>query len=540
MTAAYELFRLARRRDRVRLAVWLLAIAVVMAGSTASTVRLYPTHADLVHLARTIQGTRATLAFYGPAAQLDTVGGVVLWKPGGIALVLAGLLALLTVVRHTRAEEEAGLAELTGAGAVGRLAPLAAGIGLAVAASLGLGLLVGLGLAATGAGGVGAIGAGLEFAAVGIVFAAVAAVTSQVCGSARSASGLAGAVLAAAYLVRALADGATGLGWLAWFSPIGWVQRLDPYAANPRWWVLLLPAAATVALVGAAFALRARRDLGAALLSSRPGPSMAGPGLLAGPRGAFGLAWRLQRAGLAAWAVGFAVLGLLAGGLASSVGSFVGDSTSTRDLLDRLGGDSNVAGLADSYLSAALGIAGVAASAYAILAVLRLRAEEEAGRVEPLLAAAVSRQRLVASYLVLSLGGVAGLLAVLGAACGLARGVATGEVPRQVGRLLVAGLALAPAAWLLAGVAVLLLGLVPRRTSLAWAVFGLAVVLGPLGAALDLPAGVQDLSPYSHLPHLPAPSVPASDLVGLLVLTVLAALAVVGGLLAYRRRDLPA
>ena len=537
MTAAYQLFRLAGRRDRVRLAVWLLAIAAVMAGSTASTVRLYPTHADLAHLARTIQGTRATLAFYGPAAQLDTVGGVVLWKPGGIALVLAGLLAVLTVVRHTRAEEEAGLAELTGAGAVGRLAPLAAGFGLAAGASLALGLLVGLGLAVTGAGGVGAIGAGLEFAAVGIVFAAVAAVTSQVCGSARSASGLAGAVLAAAYLVRALADGAAGLGWLAWWSPIGWVQRLDPYAASPRWWVLLLPAAATIALAGAAFVLRARRDLGAALLSSRPGPPVGGPGLLAGPGGAFGLAWRLQRAGLAAWAVGFAVLGLLAGGLASSVGSFVGDSTSTRDLLERLGGQ---AGLADSYLSAALGIAGVAASAYAILAVLRLRAEEEAGRVEPLLAAAASRQRLVASYLALSFGGAAGLLVVLGAACGLARGVATGEVPRQVGRLLVAGLSLAPAAWLLAGVALLLLGLVPRRTSLAWAVFGLAVVLGPLGAALDLPAGVQDLSPYAHLPHLPAPSVPASGLVGPLVLTLLAALAVVGGLLAYRRRDVPA
>ena len=502
--------------------------------------RLYPTHADLVHLARTIQGTRATLAFYGPAAQLDTVGGVVLWKPGGIALVLAGLLALLTVVRHTRAEEEAGLAELTGAGAVGRLAPLAAGIGLAVAASLGLGLLVGLGLAATGAGGVGAIGAGLEFAAAGIVFAAVAAVTSQVCGSARSASGFAGAVLAAAYLVRALADGATGLGWLAWFSPIGWVQRLDPYAANPRWWVLLLPAAATVALVGAAFALRARRDLGAALLSSRPGPSMAGPGLLAGPRGAFGLAWRLQRAGLAAWGVGFAVLGLLAGGLASSVGSFVGDSTSTRDLLDRLGGDSNVAGLADSYLSAALGIAGVAASAYAILAVLRLRAEEEAGRVEPLLAAAVSRQRLVASYL-------AALPRRRGRAArrprrGLRSGARGGDRRGAAPGGSAGGRGAGPGSC----------GLVARRRRPAparagaaadvpgWAVFGLAVVLGPLGAALDLPPGVQDLSPYSHLPHLPAPSVPASDLVGLLALTLLAALAVVGGLLAYRRRDLPA
>ena len=131
---------------------WLVGIAVVMAGSAASTRKLYPTHAELAALARTIQGTRATLAFYGPALQLDTVGGVVLWKPGGIALVLAGLLGLLTVVRHTRAEEEVGRAELAGAGAVGRLAPLAAALALALAAELALGLLVGLGLAVGGRG----------------------------------------------------------------------------------------------------------------------------------------------------------------------------------------------------------------------------------------------------------------------------------------------------------------------------------------------------------------------------------------------------
>jgi ABC-2 type transport system permease protein len=182
----------------------------------------------------------------------------------------------------------------------------------------------------------------------------------------------------------------------------------------------------------------------------------------------------------------------------------------------------------------------VAASAYAILAVLRLRGEEEAGRVEPLLAAAVSRRRLIASHLILSLGGVTGLLAVLGAAAGLTRGIGDGQPAGQIGRLLIAGLVLAPAAWLLAGVALLLIGLLPRWTAMTWAVFGLAVVLGPLGAALDLPTDVQDLSPYTHLAHLPAASMPGSAVVGLASLTLLAAIAVAGGLLGYRRRDIPA
>ena len=121
---------------------------------------------------------------------------------------------------------------------------------------------------------------------------------------------------------------------------------------------------------------------------------------------------------------------------------------------------------------------------------------------------------------------------MVGVAAGLTRGAQTGHPVHELGRLVVAGLALAPAAWLLAGRCAPCCSACCRaRAALAWAVYGLAVVLGPLGAALDLPVGVQDLSPYTHLPQLPAASVPASDLAGLVGLTALA---------VARRRGRPA
>ena len=55
--------------------------------------------------------TPATLALYG-RIYADSVGGLVAWRLGGIALALAGLMSILIVVRHTRAEEETGRAEL--------------------------------------------------------------------------------------------------------------------------------------------------------------------------------------------------------------------------------------------------------------------------------------------------------------------------------------------------------------------------------------------------------------------------------------------
>jgi ABC-2 type transport system permease protein len=536
VTGVRVLLAVAVRRDRVRLAVWIVALAGIMAGSAASTARLYPTHASLETLARGLQGTPATLALYGPPAQLGTVGGVAMWKPGGIGLVLAGLLGLLTVVRHTRAEEEVGLTELTGAGGVGRLAPLASSLVLSTLVAVGLGLLVTLGLVATASGGGGAIGAGLSFAAMVFVFSGVAAVAAQVAVTGRAANGLGGAVLGASYLIRAVADGSSRLSWLSWLSPIGWVQRLEPYAASPRWWVLALPLLTGLALVAIAAVLRSRRDLGAALLASRPGPAVGGA-RLAGP---FGLAWRLQRGPFVAWAIGFAGLGGLLGWLAAQIGSLVDQGSGTADLLAKLGGRSN---LVDSYLGAAFGFGAIAASAYAVLVVLRLRTEEEAGRVEPLLAGSVSRGRLLGAQLVLALGGAVALLAILGLVAGLAHGLDPGagtSVGAQVPRLVLAALAQAPAAWLLAALAVLLVGAIPLHAVLSWAVLGVAVVLGPLGAVIGLPGWAQDISPYAQIPHLPAPSVPAGDLVPLAVLTALAVVALAAGVASYRRRDIPA
>ena len=123
----------------------------------------------------------------------------------------------------------------------------------------------------------------------GLLFAAVAAVAAQLTESARSATGIAVAVLGAAYLLRAVGD--TGPTWLSWISPIGWAMRVRAFAAE-QWWVL-------VALVGLAVVLgdRVSGPRGAsgpgrraAAATPRPG-SQAPPGL----RSTFALAWRLHR-----------------------------------------------------------------------------------------------------------------------------------------------------------------------------------------------------------------------------------------------------
>src|SRR3954452_21796827 len=303
MAGTRELLRLALRRDRVMIPAWVLGLAAAVLVTASSYGSLYTTEASRREGVRTLGTTPATLALYG-RIYADSVGGLVGWRRGGIALALAGLMSVLLVTRHTRAEEETGRAELVRAGAVGRNAPLAAALLTAALASLALGVLVAAAVLASGLGASGALALGSIYAATGLVFGATAAVSAQVTESARAANMLAIAVLGAAFALRAI--GGAAPHWLSWLSPLGWAQAVRAFAGE-RWWLLLPLLGLAALLCVVATRLHAARDLGAGILPPRPGPAR---GTLACP---LGLAWRLQRWALAGWAAGYAILGLAFG-----------------------------------------------------------------------------------------------------------------------------------------------------------------------------------------------------------------------------------
>ncbi len=128
---------------------------------------------------------------YGPAFDLSTAGGFTAWRIGGLLAVFTALMAIFTVTRHSRAEEDSGRAELLASGAVGRSALLTAAIAVAAGASLLIGMLEALVLIAADLPVAGAIALGLATAATGVVFAAIAAVACQLAADARTANGIA-------------------------------------------------------------------------------------------------------------------------------------------------------------------------------------------------------------------------------------------------------------------------------------------------------------------------------------------------------------
>ena len=111
--------------------------------------RSIPPTPTCVELARTSAASAASLALNGLVSG-TSLGAVVASQLLLLGATAAGLMSTLLVVRHTRAEEEAGRAELIGSAVVGRHAPLTAAVVVGIGANLVLALLVAVGLIGLG------------------------------------------------------------------------------------------------------------------------------------------------------------------------------------------------------------------------------------------------------------------------------------------------------------------------------------------------------------------------------------------------------
>jgi ABC-2 type transport system permease protein len=520
-TATGLLLRFNLRRDRLMLLWWVLGVVLLYWSQAVSVEGLYPTQAEFDRAAASMADNVAFVAMAGPARALNTVGGQVAWQASAFGAIVAGLMSMLLVGRHTRAEEESGRDELVRAGAVGRRAPVAAAALTVLVANVLLGGLVAASLIGYGLAVAGSVSLGLAAALAGLVFGSVALVAAQLTDGTRAMYGITGVVIGASYVLRAVGD--VGNGALSWASPIGWGQAMHAFSGE-RWWPALISVAAVAVLVAVALRLFDRRDIGSGLMAARPGPASAGPGL----RGSLGLAWRQQRASVAGWAAGLFLTGLAYGAIGDDVNDLLGDSQFAQDVFVQGGGT-----VVDSFYAVAVVILALMASGFAVASALRPRGEEDAGRLEGLLATGLTRRRWAAACLAVTTAGTLAVVSAAGLGLGLGYQLVTGD-DSAVGRLFGATLPYVAPVLLLAALTWLAYGLSPRWAGFGWVALTFCVVVSFFGELLQLPDWVVDLSPFSHLALMPAEPLAWGPLLALLAA---AAALGVAGTGALERRD---
>lgn len=523
----WTLLKLALRRDRVRLPIWIISIVGLTVMMAASFPGIYASAEERQARAALIMNP-ATVAIAGPGhgAEDYTFGAMMTNEMLAFTAIAVALMSVLLVVRHTRGEEASGSAELVRANVVGRYAQLTAALKLVAIANLIIAVLTGSGLGALGIESIGWESSFLYGAALGMIglfFGAIAALTAQVTEHTRTASGLAGVSIAVFYSIRAIGD--MGDGALSWLSPFGWAHATKAYV-DDTWLPVLLGVAISFAIMLVAYALSAQRDVGGGLVAARRGRRQASPILTAGP---LGFAWRLQRMSIIWWSVGLFIFGAIYGSLISEVEAFAGELAISQDLFSMIQSEAMV----DSFIAFIFSLLAMTCAIYTLLAVIKMRQEEVAGRLEPVLATAVSRLRWAASHIVIVCIGTSILLLVGALGFGLSVS-ATLENTAIMEELLHTAVAYMPAIWLVGAFTFALFGLWPKAVHFAWALIAYSMFIIMLGGLFGFPDWTLYLTPFGHVPLLPAEQYESAPLLWLTGVTIVL---LIIGFIGFQRRD---
>lgn len=534
LTGTGRMIRFILRRDRVRIFWWTVSIVLFY---VYFMVALDSFDAEAMAGRALLMQTPSGIAMGGPGYGVEDYTperavaneGITWW------IIALGVMSILHMVRHTRAEEESSRSELVRANAVGRHAP-------AVAALTTLALVNALIAAGSAAilvaiGGeyvtvADAFGLTVGVALASMVFGIVAFVFAQITAHGRGATGLSMAVLGAAFAVRAAGDIAETHGSaLSWASPFAWSQQMRPFV-ELRWWPAVLSVGVICLLLLVGSALASRRDFGGGLLAERSGPPDASA-FLSGP---VAMAWRQQRATLFWTALGLGLMWFATGTMLPDISDMMGDMVDSNPLVGSLFGTEE-AGFTTAFLSIILLFGMLCVAAYAIVMGGRAKAEESAGRTEVVLARPVARTSWYGAQVLVAAGGTVALTALTvyalwaGAAVMGANDLSFADHTEVLWPYI-------PAMLCYLGFTAALYAWFPQATGLGWLLLAYTFVISMFGGFFeDLPDELNYVSPLYWLPEAFAESPEASHVLGLSAVAVLLLLLAFVG---FRRRDVPA
>lgn len=514
------------KRDRIRIPIWLVSLSILTFVVALSFTELYSTEQDRQAIAETMKNPAMT-AMVGPSYALEnyTLGAMMAHQMLLFTAVAVATMSILLMARHTRADEEDGHIEMIRSLPTGRLSTLQAAIIVIFGTNIMLALIISIEISVLNIESMNLEGSliyGAALGATGIFFTALTAVFAQLSESSRGTIGLSFGALILAYLIRAVGD--VGNETISWFSPLGWIIASQVFVNN-YWWPIILTVGIALLLAILALYLNATRDLGSGFIPAKPGREHASAFL----QSPLGLSLRLQRNGLFAWAIGVFILGASYGSVLGDIESFFKDIDMMGELLAHVEGT-----LTEQFITMIMSIMAMICTIPVLMAVLKIIGEEKKRRTEHLLSRAVSRTRLLGSSLTISI--VTSFVMLSFAAIGLwsaSAFVMKDEI--SFGTLYSGAMVYLPAIWIMIGFAVLLIGIMPKATSIIWLYLIYSFIVVYLGGLLKFPEWMSNLSPYEHTPKLPVEEMNFLTLFTLLIIAVVLSII---GFIGYNRRDI--
>ena len=522
------LTRLILRRERIASTAWIILTAALL-GFLAFGMAEALDEASRIEMA-TVMDNPAMVAMIGPL--IGTSFGAFFTSMMLVFTALAIIVMnIMLMVRHTRADEEKGRYEVVRSLPTGRLANLNAAIISAFIVNVILAVATGLLLFILGDYSMcfnGSMLFGALLGSVGFIFAAIAAVFSQLSSSSRGAIGYSIMAMGVFYMMRAVGD--VSAPALSLISPIGLIIRAEAYYSN-NWWPVIVTIVAAIPILLLAYRLNLTRDIDQGFLPDKQGRAKGGI-LVKSP---FGFTFKLLKTSIIVGTLTIFFIGASYGSILGDIDGFIEANEFYQNLIMM------VEGISMPLLFAGMinFIAAMMALIPTLLYILKVRGEEKDYRTELILSTPVSRIKYFASFALIAfiISVVLQFLTALGLwASAAAVLYDLSEFPLRY--VILGNLAYLPAIWVIIGIAILLVGLLPKATSLIWALYGAIFFMGMFGRIGDiLPEWVLNISPFEHIPQYPMESISITTMV---VLTIIASAFTVVGFIGFKNRDVRA
>ncbi len=519
---------------RISAAAIAAAFGAVAASAALTYVDSFPTEASRRALASSLSGDSSFSVLFGQVNAIDTVGGYTTYKCYVFLTTIGAIWAALAVTRLLRGDEDTGRWQLVLAGrtnparaTMATIAAVAAAIGVVFVGTTAFTMIAGT-RPGVGFSMVDSAMFGLSIVVAPVIFAAVAALCSQLAQTRRLATGLSVGTFAIAFVIRMIGDANPSSHWALWATPLGWVELMQPLTTNDPW--PLVPAAALTATVCvAAVVLASRRDAGAGagVLATNETTAVRPFGL----RSPLGLATRLNAPVLGGWAAGIAAMSFIFGIVAKSAASALAESPSTGTTLTNLGATGSGA---TQYLAVVFLLVGAVLALVPASQIGSARDEEASGRLVHILSGRPTRTTWLAGRLALTAAAILAVGFVAGAATWA--GAKSQGLHVDLGTTLAAGLNVVPTAWLALAIGAIALAFLPRLApTVIYTVVGSSLIIDLLGSLVTSLSWLTHLSLFHYVALAPADNPSRAALAAYtLTAAVLALIAVV----AFEHRDL--
>ncbi|MCR1897504.1 hypothetical protein NSA47_00675 [Irregularibacter muris] len=520
------LIRLFLRRDRFLLPIWII-FSVMLTFITAATFNVIGGE-GLEHVLSEFNKDPLISALLGPVISVD-ISGAIVWRGMSQLALALGIGSLLIVIRHTRTDEETGRSELIRAYPVGRYANLTAALIITIIGNMIAGILISLSIIALGGEIKGAFVFGATLSTIGCFFTGVGTLGVQLRESSSTAKSIGIATLGLGLVLGILNNFRGGYTLLIWITPMAWHRVTSPFGGNYGWWLLYCAVFAAIPII-IAYKLSSRRDLGAGIFPASPGLTEASPHFTS----PLALAWRLHKKSFVVWMVGIvlyiSVFAAISPGLSSD--------GAMSNWLANLGGTSwaEEMGLGYVFISISIYLISLFVAAYAMTAVLRLKKEENEGRVEMLVDKRVSRICWMSSHLIVAALCSTALLLVMGIGGGVFYGIASGDISSGFWGVFIMSVSKIPPVLIFLAVTALLYGLCPKMTGVGWIVWIGSVMLELAWEGQIIDWSLMQISPFAYAHY--TIDIINLPLMLLILLLGLSAVLIGIGLLGFKNRDI--